>query len=238
MTANVTELPRAGRHTEGPDIAEIKASQARSKRHSQRITNAGIAVSIFWVLLCLIYIHSTLGWSFGSQMLAHELGALVAGMAAPLAFLWLAMAYFRRGYDVRDHTEALRRQLEMLTYPAEEAEARISQVSEALRKQAEELSRASDKATIDIGQLSSALREQTEALSEVSEKASGEAVSLKEAISGQTKSLTDLADRFADQSRNMEGSVERQAEELEKQRHTPSNSPMKFAPRYVYRPPN
>ena len=130
-------------------------------------------------------------------------------MAAPLAFLWLAMAYFRRGYDVRDHTEALRRQLEMLTYPAEEAEARISQVSEALRKQAEELAlRASDKATIDIGQLSSALREQTEALSEVSDKA-GEAISLKEAISGQTKSLTDLADRFADQSRNMENSVER-----------------------------
>ncbi len=88
MTANVTELPRAGRHTEGPDIAEIKASQARAKRHSQRVTNAGIAVSIFWLLLCLIYIHTTLGWSFGSQMLAHELGALVAGMAAPLAFLW------------------------------------------------------------------------------------------------------------------------------------------------------
>ena len=49
---------------------------------------------------------------------------------------------------------ALRRQLEMLTYPAEEAEAQISQVSEALRKQAEELSRFGDKATVDIGQLS------------------------------------------------------------------------------------
>ena len=141
MSANVTELPRSGRHAEGPDIAEIKASQARARRQSQRITAAGISVSVFWAFLCLTYIHTTLGWSFGSQMLAHELGALVAGMASPLAFLWLAMAYFRRGYDVRDHTEALRRQLEMLTYPAEEAEARIGQVSEALRKQAEELSR-------------------------------------------------------------------------------------------------
>ena len=71
------------------------------------------------------------------MMLAHELGAMLAGMTAPMAFLWLGLAYFRRGSDVRDHSEALRRQLEMLTYPAEEAEARISQVSEALRKQAE-----------------------------------------------------------------------------------------------------
>ena len=203
MSANVTELPRAGRHSGGPDVVEIKASQARVKRRTQKVTAAGISVSVFWSFLCLTYIHTTLGWSFGSQMLAHELGAMVAGMTAPLAFLWLSMAYFRRGYDVRNHTEALRRQLDMLTYPAEEAEARIGQVSEALRKQAEELSRASDKATIDIGQLSGALREQTEALSEVSQKAAGEATSLKDAISGQTKALTDLADRFADQSRNM-----------------------------------
>ncbi|MEC8173403.1 MAG: hypothetical protein VX090_08480, partial [Pseudomonadota bacterium] len=138
MSANVTELPRAGRHTTGPDIAEIKAFEARARRKAQRITAGGISASVFWLLLCLTYIHTTLGWSFGSQMLAHELGAMVAGMTAPLAFLWLGLAYFRRGYDVREHSEALRRQLEMLTYPAEEAEAQISQVSEALRKQADE----------------------------------------------------------------------------------------------------
>ena len=31
MSANVTELPRAGRHTTGPDIAEIKAFEARAR---------------------------------------------------------------------------------------------------------------------------------------------------------------------------------------------------------------
>ena len=35
MSANVTELPRAGRHTKGPDIAEIKASRrARAEKRS------------------------------------------------------------------------------------------------------------------------------------------------------------------------------------------------------------
>ena len=216
MPANVTELPRAGRHTEGPDIAQIKASEARARRRAQRITAGGISATIFWLFLCLTYIQTTLGWSFATLMLAHELGAMLAGMTAPMAFLWLGLAYFRRGSEVRDHSEALRRQLEMLTYPAEEAEARISQVSEALRKQAEELSRASDKATVDIGQLSSVLSEQTEALSEVSGRAAGEATSLKETISGQTKALTDLADHFADQSRNMENSVEQQTKDLNK----------------------
>ena len=67
MSANVTELPRAGRHTTGPDIAEIKAFEARARRKAQRITAGGISASVFWLLLCLTYIHTTLGWSFEAR---------------------------------------------------------------------------------------------------------------------------------------------------------------------------
>ena len=86
----------------GPRYRRNQNFEARARRKAQRITAGGISASVFWLLLCLTYIHTTLGWSFGGQMLAHELGAMVAGMTAPLAFLWLGLAYFRRGYDVRE----------------------------------------------------------------------------------------------------------------------------------------
>src|SRR3546814_10088462 len=94
-------------------------------------------------------------------MLPHEFGALVAGFFMPLATLWFFVAYFRRGQDVRHHTELLRRQLALLTYPAEEAEARIRTISDSLRRQADELSRSSDHATVQLQELVAADRKST-----------------------------------------------------------------------------
>src|SRR3546814_1605710 len=78
----------------------------------------------------------------------------------PLATLWFFVAYFRRGQDVRHHTELLRRQLALLTYPAEEAEARIRTISDSLRRQADELSRSSDHATVQLQELVAARSEE------------------------------------------------------------------------------
>ena len=124
MPANVTELPRSGRHAKGPDPAELEATSARATRIWRRLLAVGLGLSGAWIALSAYYVDTTLGWDFTALMLPHELGALFAGFATPLAFLWLAISYLRQDQEVRRHTEMLRRQLELLTYPAEEAEAR------------------------------------------------------------------------------------------------------------------
>ena len=170
MSANVTELPRAGRHTKAQIWPKSLWRRARAEKRSA-LPPAAFPHRFFGFFMPCLYPHNA-----RLELRKPDAGARTGGDGrrhdGAIGFFLLGLAYFRRGYDVREHSEALRRQLEMLTYPAEEAEARISQVSEALRKQAEELSRASDKATVDIGQ-PNALREQTEALSEVSDKAAG-----------------------------------------------------------------
>ena len=67
MSAKVTELPRAGRHVEGPDIAEVKAAQSRAVRRSRRFVAAGISVSVMWLFVCGIYVNDTLGWDLAAS---------------------------------------------------------------------------------------------------------------------------------------------------------------------------
>ena len=66
----------------------------------------------------------------------------------PLVVLWLVVLYLRRGGELREHTEMLRAQLELLTYPPEDAESRVRVVTDSLRSQAEALDRVTDTATI------------------------------------------------------------------------------------------
>ena len=79
------------------------------------------------------------------QMLPHEVAAVVAGTALPLAALWGVLLVLRPNRDLTYHTEALRRQLALLTFPADEAEHRVQVVSDVLRRQTEELNHASDQ---------------------------------------------------------------------------------------------
>ena len=40
---------------------------------------------------------------------------------------------FRQAYDIRFHTEMLRRHLDLLAYPAEEHESRVTMISDLLK---------------------------------------------------------------------------------------------------------
>ena len=86
---------------------------------------AAVAASLLWLLLCAFYIQSTIGWSQIFTLLPHEFGSLFTGIFAPLAFLWLVMAYAGRGLVLRDTAEALQTELGKLTYPVDETEARV-----------------------------------------------------------------------------------------------------------------
>ena len=58
------------------------------------------AISTIWLGLCTYYIHAEVGWSSLIGFKPHELGALIAGIFAPLACLWLGVSLVRRQTDL------------------------------------------------------------------------------------------------------------------------------------------
>ena len=65
-------------------------------------------------------------------------GDYVAGIAAPLAFLWLVVGYFQQGEELRQNTNAIQQQERALLLQAQELKASVEQQKE----QVEALNRA------------------------------------------------------------------------------------------------
>ena len=111
-----------------------------------RVMQAAAASSVVWLLGWGWYISVYLGWGDLLYLLPHELGAFLAGIFAPLAFVWLAVAYLTRTDELRETTQALRHELSLLTYPPDEAEEKVNAITEALHRQAQELANVSERA--------------------------------------------------------------------------------------------
>ncbi len=77
----------------------------------------GIVLTVVWLLAAFAYIQAQYGWGVLGELLPHELGIVIAGIVAPLIFLWLLVAFVERGRDLRDGTGELNRQIRLLTYP-------------------------------------------------------------------------------------------------------------------------
>ena len=121
MPANVTELPRSGRHVQAAPGEDPLVAAAAAVRFTRRLIIGGTAASTVWLSLAAWYVHAYLGWGLLAAILPYELAAFVAGVTMPLAFLWLVLVFMKPNRELRQHTDALRRQLALLTFPAEEA---------------------------------------------------------------------------------------------------------------------
>ena len=157
MADNVTKLRRTGEIESGPSLGQLRQDALKTARTAKLILRAGTGLTGVWFILCIFYVHKYLGWDLAAQFLPHEIGMLVSGFALPLAMLWAGIGAFRRAYDIRFHTEMLRRHLDLLAYPAEEHESRVTMISDLLKKQADELSTASKYATENMTKLVDAM---------------------------------------------------------------------------------
>src|SRR5450432_717565 len=112
----------------------------------------GLFLTIIWVIAFVLYIDTQIGWPNVEVLLPSEQGGLLAGVTAPLGFLWLFLAFLKRGTDVERHTEALQSELRKLSYPLSDAEAKTMRIADALRRQVEVLNSASDRAQVQLEQ--------------------------------------------------------------------------------------
>jgi hypothetical protein len=76
-----------------------------------RVLIAWVVTGI-WLLMAGSYIYAE--WSHIEGLNAIDIGALVSGVVMPLAFLWLIVGYFQQGEELRQNTEALRKQADQL----------------------------------------------------------------------------------------------------------------------------
>lgn len=87
-----------------------------------RLTTYGVAVSTAWMLVATtIYCNS---WT--EQLQPNAWGDFIAGMSAPLAFMWLVLGFFQQGIELRQNTEALTMQGRELQLQVRELRASVS----------------------------------------------------------------------------------------------------------------
>ncbi len=74
-------------------------------------TAAGLFLTAAWFTLCGNYIFNTMGWGNLLAQQPHILGGFLAGILAPVALLWMVIAFIQRGSDINRYSRTLRREM-------------------------------------------------------------------------------------------------------------------------------
>jgi hypothetical protein len=82
----------------------------------------GLASTLFWIGLALLYIAIVIGWSNFLRQPADALGNFLEGAFSPLAFLWLVIGFFLQQRELRASNVAIQRQYEQMRRQVEQAE--------------------------------------------------------------------------------------------------------------------
>jgi len=109
-------------------MTEAMSSRSESAGTDWRVF-LGLALTISWILLGVVYIALTIGWgSFLSQSIG-DVGQFLEGAFAPIAFLWLVLGLFLQQTELAQNNEAIRKQYEALQRTAEHAETQARAIS-------------------------------------------------------------------------------------------------------------
>jgi len=81
-----------------------------------------VVLSFMWIVGTISFVDSGLGWGNVHQLLPLEIGGLAVGSIMPLALLWMVVAFFERGQQLRRETSMLRWHLRRLIYPSDHAQ--------------------------------------------------------------------------------------------------------------------
>ncbi|MFT5540011.1 MAG: ferritin-like protein [Alphaproteobacteria bacterium] len=106
----------------------------------------GAVLSALWLFLAARYIAVQIGWDNLFFLLPHELGAFLAGVFMPLAFLWLALLVVGGRARVTDAADTIAARLDDLVYPPGNAEDKANAVIAAIEAGNDRLMRATTEA--------------------------------------------------------------------------------------------
>ncbi|WP_228152938.1 MULTISPECIES: hypothetical protein [unclassified Acinetobacter] len=84
---------------------------------NKKSLNWGMGITVVWLAIIFIF------WFFGdlkSPISLNELGDFLAGIVAPIAFLWLILGYVQQGKQLEQNSKSIRQQSESLQLQIEE----------------------------------------------------------------------------------------------------------------------
>ena len=107
----------------------MAANSERAKRRGTWRTGVGLVLTVAWIVFWVLAVwgdFAASGIVKGNAALTFsEWGAFLAGVVAPIAFLWLILGYFQQGDELARNTEALRAQEEQLRLQLQETVALV-----------------------------------------------------------------------------------------------------------------
>lgn len=181
---NSTAYARANTHNQNTSQATAKASlpvaMADVKKWKKQyafpkmnipnwyksLPDIGITATGAWLAGAVIYLGGEVGWNNVINMPAHHLGSIVAGIAAPIALIWMGINHLNRQREIQDQMAPLLYQIDQLVNPNKQVEARIDAVADALRRQANELISATQQVEKTLGNVREGLRTDMEKMME------------------------------------------------------------------------
>lgn len=155
-----------------------------------------IFASAVWIGLCASYITNDMGWSTLALQQPHLLGGFIAGILAPVAIIWMILAFAQRSSDIHMYAEALRGELQAMIFPSEERSQVIHKDIEELVRQAAELSTASKAVLKSLHKARLGLRSEIQGLSGISKKTEFHIDRLSENLSERSVKLLALTEEI------------------------------------------
>ncbi len=172
------------------------AADATRRRHLLFLA-AGLTLCTAWLSLCVYYIQVHIGWSNLFSLLPHEFAGFgVGALGPPALLLWLTF-HHSRDKAMTQAAKAVQDRLPLFSYPSEEGEARVREITDVLRQEAQELTGASDVVATRVRMMSEMLRQQSENLTTASDEAMSQAEAVQAGLERQTAELESVAERVA-----------------------------------------
>ncbi|POC19456.1 hypothetical protein CRN42_13715 [Vibrio vulnificus] len=97
----------------------------------KKIEIFGSLMTVIWIVFFAFLV--VVKWDDAAKMNLNEWGDFLAGITAPVAFLWLIIGYFLQRVELRENTAALVEQREEMTKQAEELANLTKHLREAVQ---------------------------------------------------------------------------------------------------------
>ncbi len=180
-------------------------SMPRKRSIKYKLVNfMGFALSAGWLGLSAFYIQSNMGFMELFSQQPHILGGFLAGILAPVALLWMILAYIQRGSDIQMYADALRSELQAMIFPSEERSEVIHKDIEALVSQAAELSASSKTVLNSIHRARVGLRNEIRDFSGISKKTEFHIDRLADSLAERSTKLLELTNEIEERTTSLD----------------------------------
>jgi chromosome segregation ATPase len=169
----------------------------------------GVFVTVAWLVYAVSYLFKIQG-GIGSVLSSPlTMGGVMAGVLAPVALIWLALASWQRRSDATLYAEALRGELQRLLFPTQDQAHKVNADIQTLVAQAVEMSSSSRAAIKAIQRARHGLRSEIRDFAGVSQKTEFHIDRLSETLNARAEQLLLLTQKIEDRTNNIQqGSAE------------------------------